>query len=147
MAITKQNVTKYLLQLPKEIAKYIPSVIPLAALPFFPNMSPEVLVIFGTAIQNCIDIIHKASDNLNDEANICDIDVDWRANFFDKSRLVHDDEMQTLWAKILAGEANEPGTYSKRTVNFVEDMDKRDCTAYGFLDHSLKEDCATIQSY
>ena len=24
--------------------------------------------------------------------------------------------------------------------------DDRDCTAYGFLDHSLKEDCATIQS-
>ena len=23
----------------------------------------------------------------------------------------------------------------------------RDCTAYGFLDHSLKEDCATIQSH
>ena len=22
-----------------------------------------------------------------------------------------------------------------------------DCTAYGFLDHSLKEDCATIQSH
>ena len=22
----------------------------------------------------------------------------------------------------------------------------RHCTAYGFLDHSLKEDCATIQS-
>ena len=21
------------------------------------------------------------------------------------------------------------------------------CTAYGFLDHSLKEDCATIQSH
>ena len=23
----------------------------------------------------------------------------------------------------------------------------RHCTAYGFLDHSLKEDCATIQSH
>ena len=24
---------------------------------------------------------------------------------------------------------------------------KQMCTAYGFLDHSLKEDCATIQSH
>ena len=117
-------------QLPKELAKYIPSVIPLAALPFFPNMSPEVLVIFGTAIQNCIDIIHKASDHLNDGANIRDIDVDWRANFFDKGRIVHDDEMQTLWAKILAGEANNPGTYSKRCVNSVTDIDKRDAELF-----------------
>lgn len=117
-------------QLPKELAKYIPSVIPLAALPFFPSMSPEVLAIFGTAIQNCIDIIHKASSHLNDEANIRDIDVDWRANFFDKGRIVHDDEMQTLWAKILAGEANNPGTYSKRSVNSVADIDKRDAELF-----------------
>ncbi len=28
-----------------------------------------------------------------------------------------------------------------------EDFEMKDpCTAYGFLDHSLKEDCATIQS-
>ena len=26
-------------------------------------------------------------------------------------------------------------------------VDVRVCTAYGFLDHSLKEDCATIQSH
>ena len=38
--------------------------------------------------------------------------------------------MQTLWAKILAGEANKPGTYSKRTVNFVADMDKREAKLF-----------------
>lgn len=27
--------------------------------------------------------------------------------------------MQTLWARILAGEANAPGKFSKRTVNLV----------------------------
>ena len=33
--------------------------------------------------------------------------------------------------------------------HFSGDVDKlrEDCTAYGFLDHSLKEDCATIQSH
>ena len=34
--------------------------------------------------------------------------------------------MQTLWANLLAGEANKPGAFSKRTVNFVANMSKRD---------------------
>ena len=38
--------------------------------------------------------------------------------------------MQTLWAKILAGEANNHGTYSKRTVNFVAEMDKREAELF-----------------
>ena len=57
-------------QLPTEIAKYIPSVIPLVALPFFPDMSPEVLAILGTSLQNCFDIIRKALDLLNKGADI-----------------------------------------------------------------------------
>ena len=123
MNITKQSIKE-------EIVKYIPSVIPLAALPFFPDMSPEVLAIFGASIQNCIEIIRKTPEFMDDEVDICDISVDWRANYFDKCRIVHDDEMQTLWAKILAGEANKPGTYSKRTVNFVADMDKREAELF-----------------
>lgn len=121
------NITK---QFSKEITKYIPNVIPLVTLPFFPDMSPEVLAIFGTSIQNCIEIIQKASEFIDEGVDIQDIDIDWRANYFDKCRLVHDDEMQTLWAKILAGKANNPGTYSKRSVNSVADIDKRDAQLF-----------------
>lgn len=117
-------------QIPRELAKYIPSVIPLAAIPFLPDVPPEVLTIFGTSIQNCIEIIYKSSEYRNQEIDLQDINVDWRANFFDKCRIVHDDEMQILWAKILAGEANKHGTYSKRTVNFVAEMDKREAELF-----------------
>ena len=55
---------------------------------------------------------------------------DWVTNFFDKSRIVSDTEMQEIWAKVLAGEANSPGTYSKRTVNFLGDLDKRDAELF-----------------
>ena len=34
--------------------------------------------------------------------------------------------MQSIWARILAGEANAPGKFSKRTVNFMESLDKQD---------------------
>ena len=32
------------------------------------------------------------------------MDNDWTVNFFDKSRIVSDDEMQNLWSRVLAGE-------------------------------------------
>ena len=34
------------------------------------------------------------------------MEEDWIANFFDKCRIVSDSEMQSLWARVLAGEAN-----------------------------------------
>jgi hypothetical protein len=37
------------------------------------------------------------------------LEDDWITNFFDKCRLISDEEMQTLWSKVLAGEANAPG--------------------------------------
>ena len=54
-------------------------------------------------------------------------------NFFDKSRIVSDEQMQDLWSRVLAGEANAPGTYSKRTVNFLSDLDKVDAKLFTML--------------
>jgi Protein of unknown function (DUF2806) len=54
-------------------------------------------------------------------------------NFFDKCRLISDEEMQTLWSRLLAGEGNSPGTYSKRTkrtVNLLASMDKSDAQSF-----------------
>ena len=58
---------------------------------------------------------------------------DWITNFFDKCRIVSDEEMQSLWAKVLAGEANSPGTYSKRTVNLLGSLDKTDAELFTSL--------------
>jgi hypothetical protein len=53
--------------------------------------------------------------------------------FFDKSRIISDNEMQNLWAQVLAGEANSLGTYSKRTVNFLSSLDKKDAELFQIL--------------
>lgn len=54
------------------------------------------------------------------------IDDDFVAHFFDKCRNVSDPEMQTLWSKVIAGEANASGSWSRRTVSFMETMEKSD---------------------
>ncbi|CAG37168.1 hypothetical protein DP2439 [Desulfotalea psychrophila LSv54] len=52
------------------------------------------------------------------------------AHFFDKCDKVSDKQMQSLWSSLLAGEATRPGTYSKRTVDFVASMDKKDADLF-----------------
>lgn len=83
--------------------------------------------------KNMENTTQKAFHQLNEDADPHAIDNDWIANFFDKTRLVSDDEMQELWARILAGEANTPNTFSKRTINIVSDLDKNDAELFRTL--------------
>ncbi|GAI02624.1 unnamed protein product, partial [marine sediment metagenome] len=79
---------------------------------------------------NIESITEKAIPQLDDSSNPQNMENDWITNFFDKCRIVSDEEMQLLWAKVLAGEANSPGTYSKRTVNSLGSLDKRDAQLF-----------------
>ena len=75
----------------------------------------------------------KAIPLLSDDANPDALEDDWIANFFAKSRIVSDSEMQELWARLLAGEANSPGSFSRRTVNLLADLDKDDAETFAKL--------------
>jgi hypothetical protein len=83
--------------------------------------------------QNMEEITAKAVPLLTDAAKPDAMEDDWITNFFDKSRIISSAEMQTLWSKVLAGEANAPGTFSKRTVNLLGDMDKSDAALFTTL--------------
>ena len=48
-----------------------------------------------------------------------EIDTDWITQFFDHAQDVSDLDMQKLWSRILAGEVSKPGSYSKRTLQFL----------------------------
>ena len=80
--------------------------------------------------KNMEDIIAQTVPHLNEEAKSDSMEDDWIANFFDKCRIVSDGEMQSLWSRVLAGEANVPGTYSKRTVNLLSGLDKSDAELF-----------------
>jgi len=80
--------------------------------------------------KNIEDITNQAIPLLSEKSDAEKMNDDWVTNFFDKSRIVSDKEMQGLWARVLAGEANEPGSYSKRTVNCLGDLDKVDADLF-----------------
>jgi Protein of unknown function (DUF2806) len=79
---------------------------------------------------NIEEITRRALPMLEDASEPERLSDDWIVNFFDKARLVSDDHMQQLWSHILAGEANSPGSFSKKTVNVVGDMDKHDADLF-----------------
>ena len=69
--------------------------------------------------------IIKAIPQLNEDADPHAIEDDWIIKFFDKCRLVTDNEMQDLYASILAGEANRAGSYSPKALTTLADMNQK----------------------
>ena len=82
---------------------------------------------------NIESIVQKAIPHLNDNTAPEDIEDDWITNHLDRCRIVSDGEMQEFWARILAGQANNPGSFSRKTVNLVADLDKRDAELFTSL--------------
>jgi len=84
----------------------------------------------ATKQSNIEAITQDALPLLRNDANPEYVEDDWITNFFDKSRIVSDKDMQRLWSRVLAGEANSPGSFSKRTVNLLADLDKSDAELF-----------------
>ncbi len=84
----------------------------------------------GKKQENIETITANATSQLRDDAKPEDIDKDWISYFFEKCRIVSDAEMQSLWSKLLAGEANKPGSFSKRTVDMVATFEKSDAQLF-----------------
>lgn len=75
----------------------------------------------------------KAIPHVTDEAKPENMEDDWIVNWSEKCRTVSDEQMQEMWARILAGEANNPGTFSRKTTNILADMDKADAELFATL--------------
>ena len=80
--------------------------------------------------ENIESVVSKALQQLKETADPDKIENDWISLFFDKIKLVSDEDMQALWARILSGEANTPGSFSKRTLTVLSSLDKRDATLF-----------------
>jgi hypothetical protein len=82
---------------------------------------------------NMEKVIEKALPQLNENSNPDSVEDDWLAHFFEKSRNTSNEDLQNLWSRILAGEANSPGTYSKRTLSLLAEIDKKDAEIFSKL--------------
>lgn len=82
---------------------------------------------------NIENIANQSLPYLNSGVNPLTLEDDWLLNFTDKCKSISNEEMQEMWAKILAGEINEPGKFSKKTINILQSMDKNDAERFKSL--------------
>lgn len=80
--------------------------------------------------QNLEAIANKANNYLVDIDINEKIDVDWAVNFLEKAANYSDEDMQYIWARILAEELKVPGSYSRKTINILNDLDKQDAELF-----------------
>lgn len=81
--------------------------------------------------RNIESVVRQAAEELGEkEVDAADIDHDWTAAFFADVQDVSSVEMQQIWAKILAGEVERPGTTSIQTLSVLKIMSKRDAELF-----------------
>lgn len=74
---------------------------------------------------NIASIYANAAQELQMIENIdkTPVDPDWSARFFDYAQDISDEEAQIIWAKILAGEIIKPGSFNKRTLSVLRNIE------------------------
>lgn len=79
---------------------------------------------------NIEEITALAIEKLEPGSKPEEMETDFVSNLFNKCKNISDSEMQSLWASLLASEANNPGSFSKRTVALVDSLDRKDAELF-----------------
>lgn len=76
--------------------------------------------------KNIDDITEMAAQELSHKDAVSDIkvDVDWATRFINYAQDISEEEMKYIWAKVLAGEVETPGSFSLRTLDVLRNLSK-----------------------
>ncbi|HEY5746941.1 MAG TPA: DUF2806 domain-containing protein [Chryseolinea sp.] len=95
------------------------------------NRVNQRLIHQETVRQNNLDsIVAKSAGYLPGSASEEPVNVDWRARFFNRAQDVSTEEMQEIWAKILANEVASPGAISLRTMDVVANLSPKEAQLF-----------------
>lgn len=72
--------------------------------------------------ENIERIVEKAAYEIQEEVSDSPVDSDWTAAFFDSCKNIGNDQMQQIWARLLAGQVANPGTFSLQAMSIVRVM-------------------------
>lgn len=68
-------------------------------------------------------IYEEAKRQFNSAVDEDVVDEDWLHMFFDRAEKVSNESMQLIWARLLAGEFNKPGSVSRKLMHIISIMD------------------------
>ena len=85
--------------------------------------------------ENIETVAGKAYNLLEGEKDVTaePVEQDWMLRFFNSVEDISNEQMQDIWAKILAGEIKEPGTFSLRTLSTLHSLTRREALAFNEL--------------
>jgi uncharacterized repeat protein (TIGR03899 family) len=81
---------------------------------------------------NLENITSLAAEQLTKEETVTDepLDEDWITRFFRIAEDISNEDMQALWAKILAGEIKKPKSFSVRTLEIIKNISQREAEVF-----------------
>ena len=89
------------------------------------EIDQRIDTLFEKRLSNLAQIVTKAKDALP-PGQVPDVEPDlaWTSSFSEAAQDVSDEEMQEMWARVLAGEVARRGTTSLRTMNVLRNLDQ-----------------------
>ena len=79
---------------------------------------------------NYSSITEKSLKYLTEVSKPEELDDDWARFFFDKARIISDEEMQEIWGRILAEEINSPNTVGKSLLHTLSIISKQEAVDF-----------------
>lgn len=81
---------------------------------------------------NCERVLILAANEVQQSENVSDepLDEDWLTRFFDIVGDVSSEDMQLIWSKILAGEIEQAGKFSLRTLETIRNVSKSEAEIF-----------------
>ena len=100
---------------------------------FFENQTFTLYEI--TKLKNFINTVNFAAEELNETVEFSKepIDFDWLMRFFDAVGNISNENLQQVWAKVLAGETKSPGSVSLRTFDILRNMSQNEAQTFNEL--------------
>ena len=84
--------------------------------------------------RNIVSVVQKAADELvGREVDDSPTDYDWTARFFNYVQDISSEDMQLLWAKVLAGEVERSGATSVMTLSILRNLDRSAANLFSTL--------------
>lgn len=74
--------------------------------------------------------VSYAAPRIDDPEKVRNVDPEWADKHREHAEKAYDEETQQLWGRVLAGEINAPGSFSKRSMSILADMEQEDARAF-----------------
>lgn len=97
---------------------------------------------------NSRTILEQAKEHFKNRIDDHAVDDDWLHFFFDKAQKVSSKGMQFIWAQLLAGEFNKPGSISRKLMHIISIMDANSAISFKTFSYYIFErQTMTVASY